>query len=739
MKQESVNTFSDGLNFDLNPLTTPKTMLIDNVNGTFITFNGDELSLQNDAGNTTIKYNASKTEIPDWQDVALSPGFAPLGIKEYGGVLYIVSGKDFDRNLTNIVLGNEYTVNEVILYNGVYYKCVKDHKLLDLLDITGGILWKRLGLADSERSIRELYNEIEFGSYPSPESSAYETLPGKTLRITESFLYVPFLLNSYTFKAGRFSTFLSSTISGSVRSTSNPSGWFYQIKLYLQLDNGMVDLTEDIWEKFTATSSAYNHWLLDPNFKYYCDSMFKGQLVLQVELNEPTFSLKSVEVEPGSNDSEINVIIETVGTVSGEVKFYKSSTGDVISPKSINGNTYTFIRTNETITYEIVPSLSDFESYPDVFKNKYTFTGSIDLYTIEYDISFNFLDTVCDEGIKKINVLEIINSLGPVTNGWQTAAEGSPSWILIKEGYNYIHENLHIKIGTFTIGEDNTAVILLDQGFNNRNIIINQGLKTIISYPSQECNNLEVRFDFSVPLSMTSPSLVSDGNLFVYQEGDMLPLQYTSVDFGKTFQVFAKAGKSMFIQLTGGSFGLNIIQIPSGALQSETIHHFGLVLEFEGLTWNTGFTKYVTFRTTPLPVKYKAILDYIVGNSTVQKFAHYTTAQPWQVSNANHFSLVVDGEWCYLEVELEWTDGDFFAVPRTRAVPYYVDISPADLTLVAADAENLTDIGSYTRFTTPFAPHSLFMKKTSTLFLHPITSTRTTSSRVLDGRTYTTR
>ena len=54
MRKEAVNTFNDGLNFDLNPLTTPNNVLTDCVNGTFITFNGDELALQNDAGNIRI-------------------------------------------------------------------------------------------------------------------------------------------------------------------------------------------------------------------------------------------------------------------------------------------------------------------------------------------------------------------------------------------------------------------------------------------------------------------------------------------------------------------------------------------------------------------------------------------------------------------------------------------------------------------------------------------------------------
>jgi hypothetical protein len=54
MQKESTNTFSEGLVYDLNPLSTPNTLLTECVNGTFLTFNGDELALQNDAGNTTI-------------------------------------------------------------------------------------------------------------------------------------------------------------------------------------------------------------------------------------------------------------------------------------------------------------------------------------------------------------------------------------------------------------------------------------------------------------------------------------------------------------------------------------------------------------------------------------------------------------------------------------------------------------------------------------------------------------
>lgn len=77
MKQTTVNEFKDGLNLDLHPLVTPKTVLTDNLNGTFITYNGNEFCLQNDRGN---KWVANLTD-----------GYTPIGIKEHNGILYIVS------------------------------------------------------------------------------------------------------------------------------------------------------------------------------------------------------------------------------------------------------------------------------------------------------------------------------------------------------------------------------------------------------------------------------------------------------------------------------------------------------------------------------------------------------------------------------------------------------------------------------------------------------------------------
>lgn len=78
-RQECSNTFSDGLMMDLNPINTPKSVLTDCLNGTYITYNGNEFVLQNDMGNYKLK------------NCKLPTNFIPVGVKGYGDILYIVS------------------------------------------------------------------------------------------------------------------------------------------------------------------------------------------------------------------------------------------------------------------------------------------------------------------------------------------------------------------------------------------------------------------------------------------------------------------------------------------------------------------------------------------------------------------------------------------------------------------------------------------------------------------------
>ena len=84
-KQEATNTFDKGLVMDRNPILSENNMLTDCLNGTIITYDGNEFNLQNDMGNYTLVDSEGN------QKMALSKGFIPVGMKSYGGVVYIAS------------------------------------------------------------------------------------------------------------------------------------------------------------------------------------------------------------------------------------------------------------------------------------------------------------------------------------------------------------------------------------------------------------------------------------------------------------------------------------------------------------------------------------------------------------------------------------------------------------------------------------------------------------------------
>ena len=70
---------------DLHPLSTQNNTLSDALNATFVTKNGNEGVLQNDMGNALIQDSATG------QMMELREGFSPVGMKEHGVILYIVS------------------------------------------------------------------------------------------------------------------------------------------------------------------------------------------------------------------------------------------------------------------------------------------------------------------------------------------------------------------------------------------------------------------------------------------------------------------------------------------------------------------------------------------------------------------------------------------------------------------------------------------------------------------------
>lgn len=95
-KKATVNGFTEGLSMDLNALTDTKETLIDALNATLVTGNGNEMILQNDDGNFELKIDENTVvEFP-------LPYMIPVGIKEYGGIFYICVYDCTDNHLDGI-------------------------------------------------------------------------------------------------------------------------------------------------------------------------------------------------------------------------------------------------------------------------------------------------------------------------------------------------------------------------------------------------------------------------------------------------------------------------------------------------------------------------------------------------------------------------------------------------------------------------------------------------------------
>lgn len=77
--EQAVNQFNKGLQTDTHPMVQSNDTLSDALNATFVTMNGNEVVLQNDMGNRRV------------DNAYLPSGYEPVGIKEYGGIIYIAA------------------------------------------------------------------------------------------------------------------------------------------------------------------------------------------------------------------------------------------------------------------------------------------------------------------------------------------------------------------------------------------------------------------------------------------------------------------------------------------------------------------------------------------------------------------------------------------------------------------------------------------------------------------------
>ena len=147
-KKQASNTFGKGLVQDLHPLIVPNDTLTDALNATTVTMNGNEGILQNDMGNGRV------------ESAFLPSGYVPVGIKEYGGIIYIASYNpitnksqigSFPSPERNIDQNESGLTNSLQLLNNTYIRTYK---------------FSKFNNSNFSNGLGQLTNKIEiFGDY----------------------------------------------------------------------------------------------------------------------------------------------------------------------------------------------------------------------------------------------------------------------------------------------------------------------------------------------------------------------------------------------------------------------------------------------------------------------------------------------------------------------------------------------------------------------------------------------
>lgn len=181
MRKEAINVFTEGLIKDLHPINTPNNVLTDALNATLLTYDGNEYILQNDVGNGRV------------ETAKLPAGYVPIGIKEYGGIIYVASynpinGKSQlgsfpspERQISTEELSTKYGINTTVNTNNAYvrldiiddnkkslYKLNPGDKFLiassginNLFNNYQGILKIHVGVVDKENNITYIEDDLK--------------------------------------------------------------------------------------------------------------------------------------------------------------------------------------------------------------------------------------------------------------------------------------------------------------------------------------------------------------------------------------------------------------------------------------------------------------------------------------------------------------------------------------------------------------------------------------------------
>lgn len=315
-RSEATNTFDQGLLMDLNPLVTPNNVVTNCLNGTLITYNGNENVLQNDMGNGRV------------ETAYLPEGYVPLGTAELGGIIYIVSYNPLidkcqigcfpspERNITS----DKIQIPKVSIDNSQFQV---DGKIINTI-----VKVKLLSDPNSEDGLFKLNPGDKYTVYStnSGVTNNKDTLSDVGTGITKVDA-TPRYVTIHVVSIGD---------DGKITYLDDSLKWDSPLDYYIKEASDSDSIQRDIDEHRSLVSSAYNIF----------NSKVSGELALLFELKvidsfSVTWNANVIDLEEGEYDKEAKINFDLEWTSSHEsinpkyVKLTESDKGqldtDVVS------------------------------------------------------------------------------------------------------------------------------------------------------------------------------------------------------------------------------------------------------------------------------------------------------------------------------------------------------------------------------------------------------------------------
>ena len=259
MDKLAQNSFSNGLALDNSPFVQVNSTLKNCLNGTILTFKGNEYVLQNDLGNGKVGLKDKEGNI---EYVKLSKGFVPLGVKEHGGIIYIVSknpktgqeeigsfpSPEYDTPLNTITLIDSKTIN----YNSDYTEKIFKTTAINVGDVINFSyqsdssssptinIWDLNNVKDENEPNRMANFQIIFNSKESDNVDRTEELFNRNVKKTDGNVFnedgYNTTLEDYIIKERNTKITLKVTPSKIYSLTAGTGGNVEGNKLYLKQD-----------------------------------------------------------------------------------------------------------------------------------------------------------------------------------------------------------------------------------------------------------------------------------------------------------------------------------------------------------------------------------------------------------------------------------------------------------------------------------------------------------------------